>query len=108
MVEIQDLGSDLPGGWWRWPRVPLATAAVLAHKHPLEGLPEHLVEYGVEHRVNHRTGVAQPRNQVDETLADVSLAVRAHGRQQVERKERCPEEHEREEHDAQHLGCFLL
>jgi len=88
--------------------VPLAAAAVLAHKHSLERLPEHLVEYGVEHRVDHRTGVAQPRDQVDEALADVGLAVRAHGRQQVEREERCPQEHEREEHDPQHLGGLLL
>lgn len=86
----------------------LAAAAVLAHQHPFERLPEHLVENGVEHRVDHGTGVAQPRDQVDEALADVGLAVRAHGRQQVEREERRPQEHEREEHDAQHFGGLLL
>lgn len=88
--------------------MPLVPAAVLALEHPFERLPEHLVEYGVEHRVHHGTGVAQPRDQVDEALVGVGLAVGAHGRQQVEREERRPQEHEREEHDAQHLGGLLL
>jgi len=100
--------SDLSGGRRGRPRVTLAAAAVLAHEHPLERLPEHLVENGVEHRVDHGTGVAQPRDQVDEALADVGLAVRAHGRQQIEREERRPQEHEREEHDAQNFGGLLL
>lgn len=88
--------------------MPLAAAAVLAHEHALERLPEHLVENGVEHWVDHGAGVAQPRDQVDEALVGVRLAIGAHGRQQVEREERRPQEHEREEHHAQHLGGLLL
>lgn len=53
-----DMGSDLPDGRRRWPRVPLTAAAVLAHEHPFERLPEHFVENGVEHWVNHGTGVS--------------------------------------------------
>lgn len=70
--------------------MPFAAAAILAHKYPLERLPEHLVEYGVEHWVDHGTSVAQPRDQVNEALADVGFTVRAHRRQQIEREKRCP------------------
>lgn len=100
--------SHLPDGRRGRPRVSLVPAAVLAQQYPLERLPEHLVENGVKHRVDHGTGVTEPRDQVDEALVGVGLAIRTHGRQQVEREKRRPQEHEREEHNAQHLGGLLL
>jgi len=79
--------------------------AVLAQKHPLEGLPKHVVEDGVEDGIDHGAGVAQPGGQVEHGFVDVALAVRA---AKVQHKERRPHDHECEEDHSEDLGGFLL
>lgn len=81
---------------------------VPAEQHLLERLSEHLVEDGVEDGVHHGAGVAQPGGQVEYLVVDLSLAVGAHGWDQVENEERRPQYDEREEHHPEHLGRLLL
>lgn len=69
-----------------------------------ERLSERLVEERVEERVDHGGGVAQPGHQVDH----FALNVRPAGDENVGDEERGPQEDEREEHDPQNLGGFLL
>lgn len=45
---------------------PARPSAVATEQDPPEGLAEHLVEDGVEYRVNHGTGVAQPGDEVED------------------------------------------
>lgn len=76
---------------WRSPlRSPLVRTAVLAQQHLLECLAEHLIEDGVEDRIHHRTGVAQPRDHIEHPCAHLLLAALAQRRQQVEHEERRP------------------
>lgn len=85
------------------PRLP-----VLTEQHLLEGLPKDLVEDGVENGIDHAAGVPEPRDKVKHPVADVLLAVAAHGGHQVQHEERRPQDDEREEDDAQHFGRLLL
>lgn len=82
--------------------------AIPAEQHLLKGLAEDLVEDGVEDGVDHGAGVAEPGDQVVELAVDPPLAVRAHGWHQVQHEEGRPQDHEREEHHAQHLRRLLL
>lgn len=89
-------------------RTPDRLALVAAQQHVLERLPEHLVEDGVEDRVDHRRCIAKPRDKVEHSLADVGLAVGADGRQQIQHEERRPQYDKREEHHAEDFGRLLL
>lgn len=64
-----------------------------------KGLSEGLIEERVEERVDHGGRVAQPGHQVDDLLADVGAARDEH----VRDEERRPQQHEREEDDAEDL-----
>lgn len=55
---------------------PGTRAGIAAQQNLLEGLPEYLVEDGVEDGVDHRAGVAQPRDHVEDPVADPLLALR--------------------------------
>lgn len=90
------------------PGRPPRLIAISAEQHLLEGLAEDLVEDGVEDRVDHGAGVAEPGDQVEDLAVDPVLAIGAHGRHQVQHEERRPQDHEGEEHHAQHLGRLLL
>lgn len=89
-------------------RPPPGLAAVLTEEDLFEGLPKDLVEDGVENRIDHAAGVAEPRDEIEDPVADVLLAVAADGGHQVEHEERGPQDDERKEDDAQHFGGFLL
>lgn len=95
--------------WSLTPRALLAVVTVLAEQDLLERLPEHLVEDRVEDGVDHGRGVAQPRGAVEDGRADALLALDAAQRgHQVQHEEGRPQDDEREEDDAQHLGGLLL
>lgn len=82
--------------------------AIPAQQDLLKGLAEDLVEDGVEDRIDHGAGVAEPGDQVEDLAVDPALAVGTHGRDQVQDEERRPQDHEGEEHHAQDLGRLLL
>lgn len=90
------------------PGRPPRLIAIPAEQDLLKGLAEDLVEDGVEDRVDHGAGVAEPGDQVEDLAVDPVLAVGTHGRHQVQHEERRPQDHEGEEHHAQHLGRLLL
>jgi len=82
--------------------------AIPAQQHLLESLAEDFVEDGVENRVDHGAGVAEPRDQVEDLGVDTALAVRTDRLDQVQNEEWRPQDHEREEYHAQHFGRLLL
>lgn len=82
--------------------------SVPAEQHLLERLAKDLVENGVEDRVDHGAGVAEPGDQVEDFSVDAALAVGAHGRHQIQHEKWRPEDHKREEHHAEDLRRLLL
>lgn len=71
-------------------RTPGTRTGIAAQKDLLEGLPKHLVKYGVENGVYHGTGVAQPGDHIEYPVADSLLALRTHGGQEVQDEEGGP------------------
>lgn len=64
-----------------------------------EGLAEGLVEEGVEKRVDHGGGVAEPRDEVDHALTHLYVT----RDEDVDDEEGSPTQHEGEEDHTQHL-----
>lgn len=81
---------------------------VPAQKHLFERLPEHFVEYRVKYRIDHRTRVSQPRDELIHPVVDAPLAFTAYRRKQIENEKRRPQDHEREEHHTQHFRGLLF
>lgn len=79
-----------------------------AEQHLLECLAEDLVEDGIEDRIDHGAGVAEPRDQIEDFAIDTTLAIGTDRRHQVQDEERRPQDYEREEHHPKHLGRLLL
>lgn len=68
------------GALSRWHRRSPISILVLTKQQLLESLTKDLIEDGVKYRVHHRTGVAEPGDEVEDRVVDLALAVGTHGR----------------------------
>lgn len=101
-------GNPRSPGAQSLPRRSPLLISIPAEQNLLERLAEDFVEDGIEDRVDHGAGVAEPGDQVEDLAIDAMLAVGAHGWHQVQHEERRPQDHKGEEHHAEDLRRLLL
>ena len=79
-----------------------------AREYPIEHGPERRAEHGVDDRVSQRRDIPEPDERRHAGRAERLQAAVAGHRQHVDDEERCPQQHEHGENDAEHFGRLAL